>query len=231
MPCTPLALGLAEEYPVGPFDTQVNILSHDVSNTLAPLLCFILMNWLPRAFPAHMALASSPILTVPKLLHSMTFPHYLKRQLLDQHHTHGIDKKVEHHAPFRRFSHSNRQSAFSIRTFASPMLAPSNANFYASCCISFLNEYSNRMLKMHLIICKRQAPIGENYKNTSSRLLLPIQVAVHAKMERAAADFGINFSGLPTCNVKSRIPGHHTIARAEAYGVLTTLMMVQSNID
>jgi hypothetical protein len=31
--------------------------------------------------------------------------------------------------------------------------------------------------------------------------------------------------------VKLRIPGHQTIARAEAYGVLTALMMVQSNID
>jgi hypothetical protein len=31
--------------------------------------------------------------------------------------------------------------------------------------------------------------------------------------------------------VKSRIPGHQTIARAEVYGVLTTLVMVQSNID
>jgi ribonuclease HI len=45
------------------------------------------------------------------------------------------------------------------------------------------------------------------------------------------AGFGINFSGLTTCNVKSRIPGHQTIARAEAYGVLTALVMVQSNID
>jgi ribonuclease HI len=45
------------------------------------------------------------------------------------------------------------------------------------------------------------------------------------------AGFGINFSGLPTCNVKSRTPGHQTIARAEAYGVLTALIMVQSNID
>jgi hypothetical protein len=31
--------------------------------------------------------------------------------------------------------------------------------------------------------------------------------------------------------VKSRIPGHQTIARAEAYGILTALMMVRSNID
>jgi ribonuclease HI len=43
--------------------------------------------------------------------------------------------------------------------------------------------------------------------------------------------FGINFSGLPTCNVKSRIPTHQSIARAEAYGVLTALMMVQSTVD
>jgi ribonuclease HI len=45
------------------------------------------------------------------------------------------------------------------------------------------------------------------------------------------AGFGINFSRVPTCNVKSRISGHQTIARAEAYGVLTALMMVHSNID
>jgi ribonuclease HI len=45
------------------------------------------------------------------------------------------------------------------------------------------------------------------------------------------AGFGINFSGVPICNVKSNIPGHQTIACAEVYGVLTALMMVQSNID
>lgn len=49
--------------------------------------------------------------------------------------------------------------------------------------------------------------------------------------DRTRAGFGINFSGLSTCNVKLRIPEHQTILRAEAYGVLTALMMVQSNFD
>jgi ribonuclease HI len=52
-----------------------------------------------------------------------------------------------------------------------------------------------------------------------------------ATKDGTRAGFGINFSGQPTCNVKSRIPGHQTIARAEAYGVLTALMMVRSNIN
>jgi hypothetical protein len=159
-----------------------------------------------------MSLDFSPILTVPILLRSMTFPHYLMRQLPGQHHTFGIYRKVEHHAPFRRFSHFNHQSAFSIRTFASPVLASSNASCYASCYISFLNEYSNRMLKMHLIICKRQAPIGEKYKNTFVQATVAYTDGSACK-DGTRAGFGISFSGLPTCNVKSRIPGHQTIAR------------------
>jgi ribonuclease HI len=49
--------------------------------------------------------------------------------------------------------------------------------------------------------------------------------------DETCAGFGINFSGVPICNEKLRILGHQTIARAEAYGVLTALMMVQRNID
>jgi hypothetical protein len=55
------------------FDTQATSIAIILSTHLRHLRCFILTNWLPRASAAHMLLNFSPILMVPKLLHSMTF--------------------------------------------------------------------------------------------------------------------------------------------------------------
>jgi hypothetical protein len=56
-----------------------------------------------------------------------------------------------------------------------------------------LHLFLERVLQLHAqnASCNMQetgqAPTGEKYKNTLFRLLLPIQMAVHAKMERAPA--------------------------------------------
>jgi hypothetical protein len=169
------------------FDTQVNILSHNISDTLAPLALLHLDD---------LATQSISRTHVTRLFSNLDRAHTTTLDDISPLFDAPIARPTSHplhrqkgRAPRTLEEILPLQSSVRIlqRTFASPMLASSNASCYASCCISFLNEYSNRMLKMHLIICKRQAPIGEKYKNTLSRLLLPIQMAVHAKMERAQA--------------------------------------------
>ena len=48
-----------------------------------------------------------------------------------------------------------------------------------------------------------------------------------ATKDNTRAGFGVHFPDHPSLDLVSRIPGHQTIARAEAYGVLATLMVTR----
>ena len=52
-----------------------------------------------------------------------------------------------------------------------------------------------------------------------------------ATKDNTRAGFGIYFPEFPNRSLVSRIPGHQTIARAEAYGVLTSLLVASLNTN
>jgi hypothetical protein len=169
------------------FDTQVNILSHNISDTLAPL-----------AFLHLDDLATQGI--------SRTHVTRLFSNLDRAHITTLDDISPLFDAPIARpTSHPwHRQKGRAPRTLQEILTLQSSVRIlHTHFCLPNASVKQRKLLRilLHLFLervlqshaqnasynMQETSTIGEKYKNTLSRLLLPIQMAVHAKMERAHA--------------------------------------------
>jgi hypothetical protein len=212
------------------FDTQVNILSHNISDTLAPLALLHLDDLATQGISrTHVTrlfsnLDHAQITTLDDI--SLLFDAPIARPTSHPWH------RQKGRAPRTLQEIFKVQS--SIRTLHTHFSLPNASVKQRKLLRILLHLFLERVLQSHA-----QDTSYDMLETNSHWGKIPKHI-VHATVaytdgsackDGTRAGFGINFSGLPTCNVKSRIPKHHTFSHAEAYGVLTTLMLVQSNID
>lgn len=208
------------------FDITIDLQSQDISATLAPLA---------YAHLDDLASAGITRLHITRLFNNLGAAHITTLADLSPH----FDRPISPTAPppWLRLRRRAPRTTLEILTRYAPtrILHPSFSLRVASirqrkALRILLHLYLERILRLHAAYACPENTETSNHWGRFRKHCFHITEAFpdgSATKDNTRAGFGVHFPENPALDMVSRILGHQTIARAEAYGVLAVLMVTR----
>ena len=208
------------------FDTQLTLHSPDISATIGPLAYMHLPD---------LATAGISRLHITRLFQNLSAAHITTLADLSPHFDCPISPLAS--PPWLRFRHRAPRTIHEILTRYSTarILHPSfnlpGASVKQRKALRILlHLLLERLLRLHASYACPAGTETSTHWGRYRKHSLNVTIAYpdgSATTDNTRAGFGIHFPENPTADIVSRIPGHQTIARAEAYGILASLLVTR----